>query len=246
MSDRSYLSFVLKGSILMATSTSTKHQVSLKLLIDPKNKKVLFAEAPKEFIDFLFNILCLPIGSVIRLLTKNGMVGCIAELYESIKNLNDAYMLNPKQDKKTLLKPTTSVLNSNYLLLEIVDEQNKPGLPMLYMCMNTCGYNVTDVMNTRCPICLRAMQYPVNRVGNVGRSNDVNDSMVTGSQDKGGFVKGVVTYVVMDNLKVLPLSAISTISLLSKYNINDISSLKEKVVHLGMQEVSFKCVFQFE
>lgn len=50
-------------------------KVSLKLLIDTKGNKVLFAEAGKDFVDFLFNLLSLPLGNVINLLTKNSMVG---------------------------------------------------------------------------------------------------------------------------------------------------------------------------
>ncbi|PKI74668.1 hypothetical protein CRG98_004995 [Punica granatum] len=48
-------------------------KVSIKLLIDRKNDVVLFAEAGKDFVDFLFHILALPIGTVIRLLKKTGM-----------------------------------------------------------------------------------------------------------------------------------------------------------------------------
>ncbi|CAN1269324.1 hypothetical protein LINPERPRIM_LOCUS13543 [Linum perenne] len=51
-----------------------------------------------------------------------------------------------------------------------------------------------------------------------------------------GFVKGVVTYMVMDNLEVKPMSTISSITLLNKFNIQDVGSLKEKVVELGMDE----------
>ncbi|KAG0477480.1 hypothetical protein HPP92_014321 [Vanilla planifolia] len=41
----------------------------LKLLVDNQSKKVLFAEADKDFIDFMFSLLTLPLGSVIKLLS---------------------------------------------------------------------------------------------------------------------------------------------------------------------------------
>uniref|UniRef100_A0A7N2ME73 Uncharacterized protein n=1 Tax=Quercus lobata TaxID=97700 RepID=A0A7N2ME73_QUELO len=44
-----------------------------KLLIDTENRKVLFAEADKDFIDFLFHILRLPLGTIIPLLKKQEM-----------------------------------------------------------------------------------------------------------------------------------------------------------------------------
>ncbi|CAK8574322.1 unnamed protein product [Lathyrus sativus] len=65
----------------MASSSSSSTKVTLKLLIDTKNQKVLFAEASKSVIDFLFNLLLLPIGTVVKLLTKNGMVGSIGNMY---------------------------------------------------------------------------------------------------------------------------------------------------------------------
>jgi hypothetical protein len=44
----------------MATP-STTNKLTLKLLIDRKTDKVLFAEASKAVVDFLFSLLCLPI-----------------------------------------------------------------------------------------------------------------------------------------------------------------------------------------
>ncbi|XVF83481.1 hypothetical protein PTKIN_Ptkin16aG0491300 [Pterospermum kingtungense] len=47
---------VFKNVMALAT-------VSLKLLVDSTNQRVLFAEAGKDFADFLFNILSLPVGT---------------------------------------------------------------------------------------------------------------------------------------------------------------------------------------
>ncbi|CAL2249984.1 unnamed protein product [Prunus armeniaca] len=54
----------------MATTSSAS--VSLKLLIDTKSHKVLFAEASKEVVDFLFNFLSLHVATVTRLLSTDG------------------------------------------------------------------------------------------------------------------------------------------------------------------------------
>lgn len=54
---------------------------------------------------------------------------------------------------------------------------------------------------------------------------------------EGGYVKGVVTYMIMDNLKVKPMSTISSISVLNRFNIKEVGVLEEKVVNLGMEEV---------
>ncbi|GLT88972.1 hypothetical protein SLE2022_069780 [Rubroshorea leprosula] len=86
----------------MAATTTAK--VSLTLLIDTKGNKVLFAEASKEFVDFLCSLLSVPMATVIRTLSKQGMVGSLGDLYESIENLSESY-LQTSDAKDALLKP---------------------------------------------------------------------------------------------------------------------------------------------
>ncbi|KAF7811358.1 DUF674 family protein [Senna tora] len=217
----------------MASSSSSTSKVSLKLLIDTKGERVLFAEASKDFIDFLFNLLRLPIGTIIRLLTKNGMVGSLGKLYESIENLNDTYLLNPSQDKESLLKPITLATNSTLLLPPASndddDEEDGFDPSKLYMCANRCNYYVAHAVNTVCPNCKNKM---VNKVAYVGKKAPE----VAHSGNKEGFVKGVVTYMVMDDLEVQPMSTISSIALLHKYGVKEVGAVQERVVELGMQE----------
>ncbi|MFQ6671529.1 hypothetical protein Gotur_036052 [Gossypium turneri] len=54
--------------------------------------------------------------------------------------------------------------------------------------------------------------------------------------NKGGYVKGVVTYTVMDDLTVTPMSTISSITMLHKFNIKQLDALEEKVVNVGTNE----------
>ena len=54
-----------------------------------------------------------------------------------------------------------------------------------------------------------------------------------------GYVEEAVTYMVMDDLEVKPLSTLSVITLLDKFNVKEIGTLVEKVVNFGMDEVCF-------
>lgn len=187
----------------------------------------MFAEAGKECIDFLFHILALPIGSVIRLLTTEGMVGCLGNLYDSLQNLDNIY-IQPNQKKDTLLKPK-SAASVPLLLIN-----NSPVQKQFYRCLNhyddprshcpnSNGYTICDrTMNT-------IMTYVAPPVENVVASDQ-------------GLVKGVVTYMVLDDLVVKPMSTISSITLLNQFSIKDVGVLKEKVVTLGMDEVYKLCV----
>jgi len=49
-------------------------------------------------------------------------------------------------------------------------------------------------------------------------------------------VKGVVTYMVMDDLVVTPMSTISSITMLNKFNVKDVGALEERVVQMGMPQ----------
>jgi hydroxymethylpyrimidine/phosphomethylpyrimidine kinase len=55
---------------------------------------------------------------------------------------------------------------------------------------------------------------------------------------KSGFVKDVITFMVLDDLVIQPMSTISSITLLNKFNVKEIGTLQEKVVEMGMDEVS--------
>ncbi|XP_045818170.1 uncharacterized protein LOC123910919 [Trifolium pratense] len=217
-----------------STSSSTTNKVTLKLLVDTKNEKVLFAEASKAVIDFLFNLLRLPVGAVVKLLNKNGMVGSLGNLYHSVENLSDNYM-EQDQTKDVLLNPRAPV-SSNEIsgLLPANDEDANntnnlgAGQTLFYRCASNCSYDFTCDSTNRCPRCLRFMNLQINYIGH----NVVQENFVT----KNGFVKDVVTFMVMDDLVVQPMSTISSITLLNKFNIKEVGSLQEKVVEMGMDE----------
>uniref|UniRef100_A0A7N2R9V6 DUF674 domain-containing protein n=1 Tax=Quercus lobata TaxID=97700 RepID=A0A7N2R9V6_QUELO len=210
-------------------------KVSLKLLIDKKSHQVLFAEAGKEFVDFLITILALPVGTVIRLLKKQGMVGCLQNFYESIENLSDTY-LQPDQNKDSLLKPEV-YFSGGVVPLQLPNVESSSTSRNFYRCNNSNSYGystncisyVSANSSAICPSCQNSMSRKLNFV-------DPPSSINPGSSSEGGYVKGVVTYMVMDNLVVNPLSAISSITLLNNFNVKEVGNLEEKVVDLGMDE----------
>ncbi|CAL5210259.1 unnamed protein product [Lathyrus oleraceus] len=213
----------------MSSSSTTK--VSLKLLIDTKNNKVLFAEASKSVIDFLFNLLCLPIGTVVKLLGTNGMVGSLGNLYQSVETLNQSYML-PDQSKDVLLNPKAQCSSTDIsgFLTHNDDIDDTEEGNIFYMCPHRCRYEISydpSVLGT-------CRHYMTNEVSCIG------DKKVAEKKDfsniKSGFVKDVVTFMVMDDLVIQPMSTISTITLLNKFNVKDIGALQEKNVDMGMDE----------
>ncbi|KAK4579039.1 hypothetical protein RGQ29_028914 [Quercus rubra] len=189
----------------MAAVTS---KVSLKLMIDTESRRVLYAEAGKDFVDFLFYILALPAGTFIPLLNQE-MVGSLGNIYDSIENLSTSY-LRPNVTKDSLLKPRAYFSAGTGLPLHLPNVESSRKLYRCFQC--AC---VTHAGNARCPPC----------------ANDPYSSIV------GDYVKEKVTYMVMDDLAVKPFSTTSLTTLLNKLNVKDIGALEEKVVDLGMEEV---------
>ncbi|KAK1270169.1 hypothetical protein QJS04_geneDACA022807 [Acorus gramineus] len=209
----------------MATKKHT-----LKLFVDTRSNKVLFAEAGNEMADFFFELFALPVGSVVKLLSKRCMIGSLGELYGSLESLSDTY-IQPGQNKATFLNPPVfaSLAKSNTLLIQ--DGSSSCAPKHWYNCGSsgsTCSrlYH-TDVYGTQCPNCRGMMTYELKNIGS--GSNVVTDG-------SGGLVKEVVTYMVMDDLAIMPLSTISIITLLNKFNVKEVGSLQETVVELGMDE----------
>ncbi|KAL3828508.1 hypothetical protein ACJIZ3_017310 [Penstemon smallii] len=201
-------------------------QISLKLLINSQREEVIYAEAGKDCVDFLFHILSLPIASVIRLLRENGMVGTVQNLYESVKNLDETYIL-PQHGKTSILTPKSRACDCSVPLLQL---STSPNEKTFYKCSDYRHSNVrciTDDPRATCPSCFKEMTTSVTFVAPPLPENATNEA---------GVVKGVVSYMVMDDLVVKPMSTLSILTLLKEFNVRDVSVLQEKVVNLGTNE----------
>ncbi|WMV30656.1 hypothetical protein MTR67_024041, partial [Solanum verrucosum] len=64
----------------------------LKLLVDSKAHKVVFGECGKDFIDFLFTILKLPIACFIGQPSCMSVFACLANMILITKKFNDDFM----------------------------------------------------------------------------------------------------------------------------------------------------------
>ncbi|XP_010089370.2 uncharacterized protein LOC21384148 isoform X3 [Morus notabilis] len=214
----------------MAMSSSAESNITLKLLIDSKEKRVLFAEAAKDFVDFLFTLLSLPVGTVIRLLSTNGMVGTLGKLYQSFESLSDTY-IQPNVSKDILLKPNSSIGSSSLAtLLSLTNSSDTSVGKKLYICGNCRRSGSDERPGARCTNC-SCSSITTELVYVAPPPPDAGVSSA-----EGGFVKGVVTYMIMDDLEVKPMSTISSITMLNKFNVKEVGALEEKTVSVGIKE----------
>ncbi|PPR83358.1 hypothetical protein GOBAR_AA37355 [Gossypium barbadense] len=165
-------------------AATTEGKVNLKLLVNVKCQRVLFAEANKDFIDFLFNMMALPIGTITKAFT----------------GVNDI----------------------------------RPGFGP-----SPCPSYIAEDPEAVCPNCRSKMSHQAKLVKTNQKtcSNSLSSSSSSSNEEgEGGYVKGVVTYMVKDDLMEKPMSTISSLALLNSFNVKDIEALQEKTIKIGMDE----------
>ena len=219
------------------TESMAVNKVSLKLVIDTERRRVVYAEAGKEFVDFLFNILALPIGTFVPLLNQE-MVGGLGNIYDSIVNISGDY-LKPNL-KDFLLTPKVYISSgTGGGLLKLPNVTSTPR--KFYGSTECCLDYLYD--GKRCSCKLKG--FCVSELSHQGPPR-VNDPYFYSSETGGGCVEEMVKYMVMDDLAVKPLSTVSIISLLDKFNVKDMGTLEEKMVDLGMDEVCYYICQSFD
>ncbi|CAL4903213.1 unnamed protein product [Urochloa decumbens] len=201
-------------------------KISLKLLVETRSKRVLFAEAGKEFVDFVFSLLTLQIGAVAKLVSAGTMHGSVGRLYKSVDHMGASY-LQPGADKSELLQPGVLHPDARELLL-------LPRRPRRIRSRGGSEAAAAQVQAVHGMATEMAFVLP-SAPAAAGAGAKVGGGGAAG-EESGGYVKGLVTYMVTDGLEVTPMSAISSITLINKFSVGNDVELAKKYVSVGMDE----------
>ncbi|KAG4925171.1 hypothetical protein JHK87_050711 [Glycine soja] len=209
----------------MATDEQV-HKVFLKVLVDNEKKKVLFAEAEKDFVDALMSILTLPLGTIARLVAKESNItpvkfGSLSSLYESVSHLEDKY-LRTQTCKEMLLQPRNSMESyCQQMKLNIDDTE-----PTKYFLCETVKCNLDGrrqlsiFRNQRC------------RCGNLMNKEVSPKGVIL----ENGFVNESETFIICDDLSVLPNVLGTSVSLLGKHGIKDLATIDERNIDFILEK----------
>ncbi|KAJ3697428.1 hypothetical protein LUZ61_001133 [Rhynchospora tenuis] len=199
----------------LTMATEGHDKLKLKLLIDKRFPKVLLAEAGKEVVDFLFSLMALPLGSLIELISKESMVGSLGCTFASIEQLDAGYFLFGTQNKTRLIQSKIySDSNSSSSSL------SNPAKPTTFDCFH----------------CRQRGNYSDRTATFYGFPCEFCSPATYSEQTRTGYVRGSITYSVMDDLSVQPMSPTSTIALLNKLGLKDFSLLEERTVYMTADE----------
>uniref|UniRef100_A0A0D9Y2M4 DUF674 domain-containing protein n=2 Tax=Oryza TaxID=4527 RepID=A0A0D9Y2M4_9ORYZ len=204
------------------TNSSSKAMMSMKLLVDSKAQRVLYAEeAGEDVVDFLSSLLTLPVATVVKLLSQGSTVASVVKLARR----------RPRRRRRSDddVSSAAAAAAADAMNIHLEAPATK-----LYRCSSSrfsdCHDYVSTVSDLPCqlPECDGKMTLPVKHV--LLSSSSLSSS--TGNGSSGGEAAAVATYTIMDDLKVAAMSAtvlLKSVSMTSTY-------LQEKTVQIGYIE----------
>ncbi|XP_031266136.1 uncharacterized protein LOC116124557 [Pistacia vera] len=207
-------------------TTEEAKAISLKTLVYEKNNRVIFVESDEDFTDVLFSFLTMPMGTIIRLISNHNQpptvgIGCMNNLYESIKNL-DMQCFWTEACKTMLLCPRNVAAPQNERLKLQIDDGE---VPRYFLCTKDCTLSGHKLLSL----------YP-NAVCDCGGLMDTTIEL-SDAQDRGVFVKGRTQFIISDELQVKPSSIEASLSEVSKLGLMDFSAVEEYNIDIGVDEV---------
>ncbi|TKY63403.1 tyrosine/DOPA decarboxylase [Spatholobus suberectus] len=204
----------------------------LRLLVDKEKNRVVVAEANGDLIDILFGFLTLPLGTIIRLVSKKQghgaaeEIGCINNLYQSVEN-SDAEVFWNHICKRMLLCPRNPCEALCQKLKLKVDDTE----PMKYfMCSNKCRRGGDWFLSTFAEAGCSCGKLMDKEMKLHGDSNE-------GTHGDGVFVKGQTIYLIFDDLTVLQSSPGNSVKQLVQLGYKNFHKLTEKFLNVGLKEI---------
>jgi hypothetical protein len=211
-------------------TTETEEYVSLKLLLNEKGNKVLFAEAGKDFVDILCSFLTMPLGTIARLVQKESTigpvtVGCLNSLYKSVADM-DQGCFSTDVIQQMLLQPINSAEDYCNTLKHNIDDSRPVKFFVCDDYTNSSYYHVKDIIIS------------TNKDKHKCHCGKPFTLPVFFKHSCQGFVSTDATFVITDNLTVRPNTIdYTSFSLLQEFGINSLNSVKEVVVSVPKEKV---------
>ncbi|XP_045830736.1 uncharacterized protein LOC123922035 [Trifolium pratense] len=196
------------SAVKVMPCTSDRSKMDIKILQSKSQKKIITAEADGDFVDFIFNFLTMPLGSIVKLLGCNTFAGCVGNLYKSLENLDPtSVLLNPG------IAPQFGCPNQPLNIPHL----QPPSIAYYY----NCFHNGRD--------------YPGGLISKSGYFGYPSAHLLDPKEGAVGFVKRATLYGVGDDLKVKPLAANSFLPYLNELSV-PLDDLEVKVISFGETE----------
>ncbi|XP_058734561.1 uncharacterized protein LOC131606330 [Vicia villosa] len=177
--------------------TTTNVIMDIKVTISKSKQMIVYAEAERDFVNFLFSFLTAPAGTILEQLNGNYSIGCMNNLNKSVRELHFSCFMIP------IYTPTgyPKVAPQFGYVKQPLEKLCEKDTPPYRYCNNGVVYDHSK------------QKYGSMKLFDPRSSNGTVKSAV-------GFVKGQSKFIVWDNLQVTTLDKnTSSIAFLQKLKI---------------------------
>ncbi|KAG8368387.1 hypothetical protein BUALT_Bualt15G0040200 [Buddleja alternifolia] len=208
-------------------SASVGVNFTLKVVINKEENKVLFAEVDGNFADVLITVMTLPLGTIVRLLANHfadqaPRIGSLSTLYQGLSNLESRHFCSAT-GKQILLNARNSLAPLCKELKLNLDD-SKP--TKCFICGEWCYDVVMNRDDLKC------------KYEDLFREIILKSSKIKPADNSGGvFTKETATFLITDDLQVVPNLAGVCIQILNNLGIRDTNELEERTVPVGLKEI---------
>nr|GEU43703.1 hypothetical protein [Tanacetum cinerariifolium] len=212
----------------MADTTPKEAKISIKVMVHKAKNRAIYAEADSSFVDILLSFLTLPLTTIVKILgkcpdQKVQALGSLKNLCQSLTDLPTSY-LSADESKDMLLDARSS---SYYICRKLkinIDDTDPPKFltcPAHYRGPYFSTYNTA-----RCCHCGKMMTLDL----------EIGHPSIDTIGD-GVFVSDVTTFIVTEDLRVLPNASGVSIQLLCDSGILDASQIEERSYDFGIEQI---------
>jgi hypothetical protein len=220
------------------------NSVKIKFLQTKNNTSVLYAEVGGDFVDILFGLLSIPLGSIVKRYGKYASKGCVDNLYSCIDGSAEVF-LRPECQTLLLSPNMAPFFGSGASKIFHVEEVSpyKQEINSCFTCFRIGGFSNL----ARC----HEQQYDLNycRFRYKNCDNNVKKAILIegdpklakGEESGNGesyMKQGLQNFMATDDLCILPLSLASTLNVISEAKIQrkdlvekELTLTKPQVVH---------------
>ncbi|KAJ9551065.1 hypothetical protein OSB04_015110, partial [Centaurea solstitialis] len=221
----------------MATTIANQDKISLKVLVDKEENKVIFAEADNNFVDALFSFMALPLGTIVRILGKSpdqrlNPIVSLQNLHKSLVELPECY-LSAEEGKFMMLNPRTK-LHECCRNLKLKIDDTEP--TKYFICENegckASGSYFSNCSLARCYCCGKEMTREI-------KYQSILDLRIEHFRYHGGGVllPNLKTFIVTDDLFVMPNTLDLGLELLGDLGFTGTSHVEERTIDIGREQM---------
>ncbi|CAM6059518.1 unnamed protein product [Sphagnum tenellum] len=206
----------------MKPEVKSKESASLfrvQLLVQKSNKRVLYMEAGRGFVDVLFSFLMLPTGAFIKLMSEGldeWLAGAVSNVFKSVENLSSSLLNDGCKD--ILLSPRPA---SGYCASSLLGVQGVESCAIRYYTCS-CGCRGTPTMTRNAgDYCARCRSFSMTKEI-VESPESLAPRLLS---EAPAITAGYTNFMITDDMEIYPTSAIKSIVLLNKLKVENMSDL---------------------